>query len=206
MRGIGVAVITSRCGGRSAFCGEHQPLGDAEAMLLVDHREAEILVGDRLLEDRVGADQDVDRAVGEAHQGRFAHPALLAPGQDRDIDRQAGEHARVSVVVMLAREDLGRREQRRPARPPRPRSASPSARPGSCPSRHRPGAAAASARPAARSPSISRDRAALRAGRRIGQLAARRAAGRRPSAARPRRRRDEARTSISASWLANSSS
>ena len=54
---------------------EHHPLRDAEAMLLVDHREAELLVGDRLLEDGVGADQDVDRAVGEPHQAGFARPA-----------------------------------------------------------------------------------------------------------------------------------
>ena len=121
MRGIGVAVITSRCGGRSALCGQHHPLGDPEAVLLVDDREAEPLVGDRLLEDGVGADEDVDRAVGEAHQGRFARPALLAPGEDGDVDRKAGELPR-QRVEMLAGEDLGRRQQAPPGRPPRPRS------------------------------------------------------------------------------------
>ncbi len=79
MRGIGVAVITSRCGGRSAFGDEQQALRDAEAMLLVDHREAEVLVGDLLLEDRMGADEDVDRAVGEAHQHALARLPFSRP-------------------------------------------------------------------------------------------------------------------------------
>ena len=56
-----------------------------------------------------------------------------------------------------------------PARPPRPRSASPSARPASCPSRHRPGAAAASARPA---PDRPRSRRSRRAARRSADKAA----------------------------------
>ena len=204
MRGIGVAVITSRCGGRSAFCGQHHPLGDAEAVLLVDHGEAEPLVGDRLLEDGVGADEHVDRAVGEAHQGRFARPALLAAGEDGDVDRQAGELAR-QRVEMLAGEDLGRREQRRlGAGLDRGQH------------RHQRDQGLARADVALEQAQHRRlllqvaldlgDRAALGAGRRVGQLerVAQPAVALR--AARPRRRCDEARTSIRASWLANTSS
>ena len=62
---------------------EQQPLRHAEAVLLVDHGEAQRLVGDLFLKDRVGADEDVDRSVGESHQDGLARPALLAPGQDR---------------------------------------------------------------------------------------------------------------------------
>ena len=92
------------------FLEEHA-LGDAEAMLLVDDDEAEIAVADRFLEDGVGADQDVDRAVGEAHQRRLAPPPLVAPGEDGDVDREAGELA-LQRLAVLAREDLGRREER----------------------------------------------------------------------------------------------
>ena len=103
---------------------QQQPLRHAEAMLLVDHREPELLVGDLLLEDRVGADEDVDRAVGEAHQHAVARPALLAAGEDRDPDAEAVELAEQGRM-MLAGEDLGRGEQRRLRARLRPRSASP---------------------------------------------------------------------------------
>ena len=45
-----------------------QPLlvADAEMLLLVDDDEAEILERDRLAEQRVGADGDVDRALGQS--------------------------------------------------------------------------------------------------------------------------------------------
>ena len=112
MRGIGVAVIASKCGGRSAFSLQQQPLRHAEAMLLVDHDQPEPLVGDLRLEDGVGADEDVDAAVGEPHQHRLARPALLAPGEDRDAhaDRLA---LALQRGVMLAGEDFGRGEHRR---------------------------------------------------------------------------------------------
>src|SRR3546814_3516756 len=60
----------------------------------------------------MSADKNVDAAVGETHQRRFAHPSLVAPGQDREMDRQAAEHA-LQRRIMLARQNLGRREQRR---------------------------------------------------------------------------------------------
>ena len=47
---------------RLALAGERQALVHAEAMLLVDHREAEIGEIDALLEQRMRADRDVDLA------------------------------------------------------------------------------------------------------------------------------------------------
>ena len=60
---------------------------DAEMLLLVDDDQAEVLELDALAEERVGADDDVDRAVGEALLGlgellgdeRGATPARHAP-------------------------------------------------------------------------------------------------------------------------------
>ncbi len=48
---------------RLALGGERQPLVDAEAMLLVHHGEGEVPEDDLLLEERVGADHDVDGTV-----------------------------------------------------------------------------------------------------------------------------------------------
>ena len=44
----------------------------AEAMLLVDDREREVLERDVLLEQRMGADQEIDFAVGEPRECRRA--------------------------------------------------------------------------------------------------------------------------------------
>ena len=91
---------------------QQEPLRHAEAMLLVNDREAQALVGDLLLKDRMSADEDVDRSVGKSHQDAVACAALLAPGEDRDADSNAielGEQGR----MVLPREDLGRGQQRR---------------------------------------------------------------------------------------------
>jgi hypothetical protein len=90
---------------------EHHTLRDSEAVLLVDHGKAEAAISHRLLEDGVCPDEDVDRAIRKAHQGRLARAALVSSGENCDVDRQARELARQGLV-MLAREDLGRREQR----------------------------------------------------------------------------------------------
>ena len=69
MRGIGVAVITSMSTA-SPFCAERQALVDAEAVLLVDDGKAEVAERDVLLEQRMRADDDVDRARGEPEEHR----------------------------------------------------------------------------------------------------------------------------------------
>ena len=67
VRGIGVAVIT-----RTSVCSplraEQQALVDAEAVLLVDHRQGEVAILDGVLEQRVGADDNLDRAILDAAQ------------------------------------------------------------------------------------------------------------------------------------------
>ena len=89
---------------------QQQSLRDAEAVLFVDHREAETAIVDLFLEDGVGADENVDRPIGEAHQGRVAHLALVAPGQDRDPDTD-GIELPEQRRMMLPGENLGRGEQ-----------------------------------------------------------------------------------------------
>ena len=93
VRGIGVADSVSTCtSARSSF--SRSLWRDAEMLLLVDHDEAEVLERDGLAEHRVGADDDVDRALGEtlldlALLGGADHARKLA-----DPDRQAGEALR----------------------------------------------------------------------------------------------------------------
>ena len=52
-------------------------VGDAEVLLLVDDHQAEVLELDRLAEQRMGADHDVDLAVGEA----LLHAAPARPSK-----------------------------------------------------------------------------------------------------------------------------
>ena len=51
------------------FACKREPLMHAEAVLLVDHDKAEVAELDRLLEQRVGADQDVDASSRQARRG-----------------------------------------------------------------------------------------------------------------------------------------
>ena len=68
VRGIGVAVSVSTCtSARSCF--QLFLVRDAEMLLLVDDDEAEILELDGLAEQRMGADDDIDGAVGDAFFG-----------------------------------------------------------------------------------------------------------------------------------------
>ena len=77
VRGIGVAVITSTCGGRAGLVGQGGPLLDAEPVLLVDDDQAEVGEGDLLLEQGVGADDDAGLAARDP-QHRLL-PLRLAP-------------------------------------------------------------------------------------------------------------------------------
>ena len=91
-----------------------QPLlvRDAEMLLLVDDDQAEILELDRLAEQRVGADDDVDRAVGEAlldlgqlgRRRRGATPARPCTGKPAEA---LGEG-----LGVLARQQRGRHHDR----------------------------------------------------------------------------------------------
>ena len=83
---------------------------DAEAVLLVHHRKAEVVERHAFLEQRMRAHHDADRTGLEASQRRRPLAALFAAGEDRGCDaglfRQRRDRGK-----MLARQDLGRRHQ-----------------------------------------------------------------------------------------------
>ena len=83
----------------------------AEALFLVDHDQPEPLELDRLRQDRVRADDQVDRAVGQPFARRLGLRRADQPRQPPDLDREAFE-ARDEIVVMLAREQRGRADDR----------------------------------------------------------------------------------------------
>ena len=66
-------------------------VGDAEMLLLVDDEEAEVLELDALAEQRMGADDDVDLALGDA----LLHARQLLAGHQarglRDVHRETAE-------------------------------------------------------------------------------------------------------------------
>ena len=125
MRGIGVAVITSTSGTTSAFGLrlEQRALLDAEAVLLVDHREAELGELGVAVEQRVRADEDVDLVAREALRDAAALGRGRAVGEQLDAhrpvaeqralgaDREPFEHLHRAEVVLLG-EHLGRRHER----------------------------------------------------------------------------------------------
>ena len=78
-------------------------------MLLVDHRQAQIGEIHALLEQGVGADRELHRAGGEMRAGTGARGTLDAAGEQSC--RQWRQPAQGAMV--LAREDFGRRHQRR---------------------------------------------------------------------------------------------
>ena len=86
-------------------------VADAEVLLLVDDEQAEVLELDRLAEQRMRADHDVDRAVGEALLGRLQIGARDQARGLRDLHREAAE-ALAEGLVVLAREQRGRHDHR----------------------------------------------------------------------------------------------
>ena len=112
VRGIGVAVITSRSAclplslSASRCC-------DAEAVLLVDHGQAEIVELDCRLEQRMRADDDGGRARRRCLRGwRGARPAGCLPVSSA-MPSPAASAQRLERAVVLRGEQLGRRHQRR---------------------------------------------------------------------------------------------
>ena len=95
-----------------ALRGQRQPLAHAEAMLLVDDGERQRLEHDVVLDQRMGADQKIDLAGFELRQELAPLLALLAAGEDRDPHAGALGQRRDGLDV-LARENFGRRHQRR---------------------------------------------------------------------------------------------
>ena len=129
---------------RRTLAGERQALVDAEAVLLVDDGERKIAKIHLVLEQRMGADQEIDLARGEAVENAGPLAAALAPGEDRD---RAARQPRRAVRWSC---DAGAREfpsapSARPVRRTRSPRRRRAARRPSCRSRRRPGAGAACA-------------------------------------------------------------
>ena len=86
-------------------------VGDAEALLLVHHHQPKVLELGRLGKDRVGADDDVQRAVGQriARFARFLGRDEAAEATDlqREARKTLGK-----ILVVLAREQCGWRNHR----------------------------------------------------------------------------------------------
>ena len=97
---------------RLALLRQRQPLVHAEAVLLVDDGQREIVEDDVLLKQRMGADHDVDVAEREAIENGLALAAALAAGEDGDADA-GGFGERRDGLAVLAGENFGRRHQRR---------------------------------------------------------------------------------------------
>ena len=78
---------------RLAFARQREPLMHAEAVLLVDNGEREIVKRHVVLEQRVGADDQIDIAGGERRQNLGAFAAALAAGEDGKADAGGGARA-----------------------------------------------------------------------------------------------------------------
>ena len=83
----------------------------AEAMLLIDNRQREIVERDLVLEQGVRADQKVDVAGGKRGQNLGALAAALAAGENGAADAGCRGERR-DGRKMLARQNFGRRHDR----------------------------------------------------------------------------------------------
>ena len=153
VRGIGVAVSVSTST-VSLQLLDALLVRDAEAVLLVDHEQAEVLEDDVLLEQRVRADHEVDPAAREA----VAHGARLLRRREArerlDRDGEALEAAPEGLEVLLAEHRGGHQHGHLLAGHHRP-GARRARRPRSCRSRRRRTPAGPSAAARARSASTS---------------------------------------------------
>ncbi len=173
---------------------ERPPLRDPEAVLLVDHAEAQAGELDVGLDQRVGADDDSQLAAREPIE-RFPAPCRGSrSGQQRKRSRLFGQQLPQRHRVLL-----GQASRSAPSAPPGSRlpapAASSTARPRSSPTRPPPSAAAASAR-------RSRDPCRSRRTPCVGPASARTAATRSSG----RRRRPACRTAAPASTGGGSAS
>ena len=84
----------------------------AEAVLLVDDGERQIVERHVLLEQSMGADDQIDLAGGEARKNFRPFAPALAAGENGDADAGGGRQRRDSLE-MLAGENFRRRHERR---------------------------------------------------------------------------------------------
>ena len=112
MRGIGVAVSV-RTSTWVLRLLDALLVGDAEALLLVDHEQAEVLEAHVGGEQAVRADDDVELALGELGHGR--RPAPSSTGSASACRARTPKPLKRSVerAEVLLDEHGGRREQAR---------------------------------------------------------------------------------------------
>ncbi len=84
-------------------------VADAKMLLLVDDQQAKVAELDRLAEQRVGADDDVDAALGEVLLDLVELLGRDQPRGLRDVDGEAAETFGKSLGV-LARQERGRHD------------------------------------------------------------------------------------------------
>ena len=94
--------------GRAALLRQAAPVGHAEAVLLVDHHQRQIVERHAVLEQGMGAADHRRLAARDPRLQRSPGRALVAPGQRDDFDSGRFEK-RADHRCVLAREDLGRR-------------------------------------------------------------------------------------------------
>ncbi len=97
---------------RDPLGSQAQALVHPEPVLLVDDRQHQVAVVDRILEQRMRADDDLRLSGGNP---RGDHLAFLALGASRqDLDGYSGGRGKAgNRRMVLARQDLGRRHQHR---------------------------------------------------------------------------------------------
>ncbi len=103
---VEVAIDGHRRGARDRRSGHHQdvghevalgllaerrPLLDAEPVLLVDDDDAEVVEADGILDQGVGADQDVDLSEQQLRQDSFAVAGADPVGEQLDLERPLAE-------------------------------------------------------------------------------------------------------------------
>ncbi len=76
-------------------------MADAEALLLVDDEQPQILKLDALLQQLVGADDQVHVAGGNIPQGLLLHFGGAEPAEDVDVYGEAPEPAYGGLVMLL---------------------------------------------------------------------------------------------------------
>ncbi len=82
-------------------------LAHAETVLLVDDHQAQVLEGDVVLQQLVGADEDVDLAFGQARGGGRDFLGRLEAAHHLDRHRPVGETVAEAVVVLLGEQGGG---------------------------------------------------------------------------------------------------
>ena len=83
----------------------------AETVLLVDHREPQIMESHRLLKQSMRADRNIDPTRSEALQDALALLSLFAPGEQSEAEPKPGRK-RPQALGVLTRQDFGGGHQR----------------------------------------------------------------------------------------------